>query len=262
MFFSRRLCTQGPQATPAHPSAQPTHTCLGTRLPVNDKNMTASAKKRKVDRYKTVIFSSKQPSKYRKYHFRDPKFQYFTGGCPRTPYNGVVTYWTNFRDDLGTPGINTVGDNFHKDSNQDFFVEVLQCVYFYFHFEMFSFVSRVCFWNFCLFVFAYGLIFGRRFFTKPNACDVKNRFGERKQDWLVEQFGLRRLHIRLSFDSSSVEPYFASSAARIFQIRFCKQSAWVSSCSARVSDLVLGFVSRLGKSAKFSSVILSIYSNM
>ena len=182
MFFSRRLCTQGPQATPAHPSAQPTHTCLGTRLPVNDKNMAASAKKRKVDRYKTVIFSSKQPSKYRKYHFRDPKFQYFTGGCPRTPYNGVVTYWTNFRDDLGTPGINTVGDNFHKDSNQDFFVEVLQCVYFYFHFEMFLFVSRVCFCNFCLFVFAYGLKFGRRFFTKPNACDVKNRFGERKQD--------------------------------------------------------------------------------
>ena len=91
MFFSRRLCTQGPQATPAHPSAQPTHTCLGTRLPVNDKNMAASAKKSRPFEDFYVFF--KTALKIQEMHFRDPKLKTFTGGITSVPYNGVDTYW-------------------------------------------------------------------------------------------------------------------------------------------------------------------------
>ena len=60
-----------------------------------------------------------------------------------------------------------------------------------------------------------GLIFGRRFFTKLNASDLKKRFGDRKQDWLVQKFELRRLH---RFNTISTEPYFTSYAASIYKV--------------------------------------------
>ena len=96
--------SQGPQAALAHISAQPPHTCLGTRLPVNDKNIAASAKKRKVDRYKTFIFSPKQPSKYRKCHFRDPKFKNFTGsGEAPDPHTMVSSHTGPLQKSFGQP---------------------------------------------------------------------------------------------------------------------------------------------------------------
>lgn len=48
----------------------------------------------------------------------------------------------------------------------------------------------------------------------------------------------------------------------IVRLRLWIRNFWQAAWSDRVSNLVLGFVSRLGKSDKFSSVILSIYSNM
>ena len=88
-----------------------------------------------------------------------------------------------------------------------------------------SLTSLLEHWNSALITWGSHLVFiseteknhtaGWRFFTKLNACDLKNRFGERKQDWLVQKFGLRRLH---RFDSISVEPYFTSSAASIYKV--------------------------------------------
>ena len=107
MFF-RCLCTQGPQATPAHPSAQLPHTYLVTRLPVNNKKHGCQCEITCTNYQCIIVIVTAIRLSYFPQNSPQNTQNLLGGGgiMPPDPLQWCSHIQDHFRNYLGTPGLN------------------------------------------------------------------------------------------------------------------------------------------------------------